>query len=112
MKQAIVIREDLDMSPGKIAAQACHASLAAYRVTDKVSKTRWEMEGEKVVVLECKSLQELLDLKGKAKLLRLSYATVTDAGFTEVPSGTITALAIGPDQDAVIDKITGNLKSL
>ena len=112
MKQAIVIRGDLVMSPGKIAAQACHASLASYRMTDRINKTRWEVEGEKVVVLGCKDMPELLDLKNKAKALRVSFSIVTDAGHTEVDPGTVTCLGIGPDQDSTIDKITGTLKSL
>lgn len=112
MKQVIVVREDLSMSPGKIAAQACHASLAAYRRTDKVSQTRWDVEGEKVVVVKCKDLKELLALRDQAKKLRLSWAIVQDAGFTEVPSGTITALGIGPDRDEVLDKVTRSLKPL
>ncbi len=112
MKQVIVVREDLGMSAGKMAAQACHASLASWKLTDKVSRTRWEFEGEKVVVLKCKNLEELITLKDKAKRLRVSYAIVKDAGFTEVKPGTITCLGIGPDQDNVIDKITGDLKPL
>jgi len=112
MKQVIVVREDLKMSSGKVAAQACHASLAAYRRADKISKTRWDVEGEKVVVVKCKDIRELMALKDKAKELRLSWATVQDAGHTEVEPGTVTALGIGPDKDEIIDKITGHLKPL
>ena len=112
MKQVIVIRDDLKMSPGKIAAQACHASLEAYRRADRVSQTRWDVEGAKVVVVKCRDIEELISLRDQAKKLRVSWALVQDAGFTEVEPGTITALGIGPDQDKVVDEITGNLKPL
>jgi len=112
MKQVIVIRGDLELSAGKIAAQACHASLAAWKVTDKVSKARWELEGEKVVVLKCGGLDELMELKNKAKALRISYAIIKDAGLTEVEPGTTTALGLGPDSDLTLDKVTGHLKMI
>jgi PTH2 family peptidyl-tRNA hydrolase len=112
MKQVIVVRGDLKLSAGKIAAQACHASMAAWKLTDKVSKAKWELEGEKVVVVKCKDVQELMDLKNKAKALRISYASVKDAGHTEVEPGTITALGLGPDTDLTLDKVTGQLKMI
>jgi PTH2 family peptidyl-tRNA hydrolase len=112
MKQVIVVRGDLELSKGKIAAQACHASLAVWKLTDKVSKAKWELGGEKVVVLKCKDLNELMDLKKKAKALRISYAIVKDAGHTEVEPGTITALGLGPDSDMTLDKVTGHLKMI
>ena len=37
-------------------------------------------------------------------------ALITDAGRTTVEPGTITCLAIGPDSDEKIDKITKELK--
>ena len=38
MKQAIVVRNDLKMGKGKIAAQCCHAAIGSYMV--KTSKIR------------------------------------------------------------------------
>ena len=34
MKQVIIMRGDLSISRGKIAAQACHASLGSYKRAD------------------------------------------------------------------------------
>ena len=112
MKQVIVVRDDLKLSPGKMAAQACHASLSAWKVTDKVSQAKWAIEGEKVVVVKCKDIQELMDLKDKAKALRISYAVITDAGHTEIEPGTVTCIGLGPDSDLTLDKVTGHLKMM
>lgn len=59
------------------------------------------------------SLEELLEIERQAKEAGLLTALITDAGYTEfhgVP--TITALAIGPNWNEDIDKITKNLKLL
>ena len=47
MKQVMVIRTDLKMGKGKIAAQACHASLGAYKKSDSQKIRKWESESEK-----------------------------------------------------------------
>ena len=44
MKQAIVIRVDLGMSTGKLAAQACHASVAAAFAARNDDFSRWFAE--------------------------------------------------------------------
>ncbi len=112
MKQAIVIRKDLKMGKGKAIAQACHASLGAYKKTNFLIRKLWEIEGEKKVVLACKDLNELKDLERKAKKLKLPCFLVIDAGKTQLEPGTPTALGIGPAKDELIDKITGKLKLL
>jgi len=114
-KMAIVIRSDLDMSPGKVAAQACHACLEAYekarRRKDEYWK-EWHKEGAKKVILKAKSLEELLDLEKKARRLKLPYALIVDRGLTEIPPNTPTALGIGPSISKLIDKVTGHLPLL
>lgn len=103
---------DLKLSSGKMAAQACHACLNSYLKTGLAVRKAWELEGAKKIVLGCESLDELRSLEVKARSLRLPHSMITDAGHTEVPAGTITALGVGPGKDAEIDKITGSLKLL
>lgn len=111
-KQVIVIRKDLKMSEGKKCAQSAHASLGAFRKAKKSVVSQWEKHGEKKIVLEIGSRNDLLKLFEKAKKEKLPVSLVKDAGLTELESGTVTALGIGPDESKKIDKITGKLKLL
>jgi PTH2 family peptidyl-tRNA hydrolase len=110
VKQAIVIRKDLGMSVGKKCVQAAHASLGAYKKSRNSVIKDWEEEGEKKVVLEIGSKTELLELNEKAKKLRIPTYLVRDAGLTEVKPGTYTSLGIGPEDDKLIDRVTGDMK--
>lgn len=112
MKQVMVIRTDLKMGKGKIAAQSCHASLGAYKRADKNIIRKWESEGEKKVVVKVGSLRELYEIYEMVKNTDIPSYLVQDAGRTELPSGTVTCLGIGPDEDEKIDKITDELKLL
>lgn len=108
-----MIRQDLKLSKGKLAAQVAHASLGAYR---KAAQTypkdveEWEKIGEKKVVLKVDGLKQLQEIKKKAGQAGLPLCLINDAGRTELPSGTTTALGIGPAKESEIDKITGHLK--
>lgn len=112
MKQVMVIRSDLKMGKGKIAAQACHASLGAYKKADLHKIRKWEREGEKKVVVKVKDLRELYEVYEILKKTDIPIYLVQDAGRTELPEGTVTCLGIGPDDDEKIDKITSELKLL
>jgi len=111
-KQVILIRKDLNMSTGKIAAQSCHASLSSYKKADKLNIKKWDLSGQKKVVLEINSENEILKIYDKVKGAKIPNFLVKDAGLTELEPGTITALGIGPDDEKKIDKITGSLKLL
>jgi len=111
-KQVIVIRKDLNLSIGKTAVQVAHASLAAYARTGKLIKDKWAREGAKKVVLSVNSEAELKELYDKAKHRGLNAVLIKDAGLTEIPPGTTTALALGPEKNEIIDKLTGNLPLL
>jgi len=111
-KQVIAIRIDLKMSKGKTAAQAAHASLSAMEKVDKKIAAAWKKEGQKKVVLEIKDLAELMSIRKKCDKEKIPNVLVADAGLTELPAGTVTALAIGPEKEEKIDKMTGHLPLL
>ena len=111
-KQCIVIRADLKLTKGKAAVQAAHASILSYELAPIQDRERWKQQGQKKVVLKVYSLEELKKLRDAAEKLGLPCAIVEDAGLTEVPPGTVTALGIGPASAEEIDKVTGHLKLL
>ncbi|MCD6483157.1 MAG: peptidyl-tRNA hydrolase [Candidatus Aenigmarchaeota archaeon] len=111
-KQAIVVRKDIRMGKGKLAAQVAHASLQAFLISDEKTRNEWLSEGAKKVVLKVSSLKTLLNLYEKAKKLKLPVVIIRDAGKTQVNKGTITCIGIGPEREDKIDKITGKLKLL
>ncbi len=74
-KQAIVVRADLKMGKGKLAAQASHASLAAYNLVRKKYPEiaeRWLNEGQKKIVLKVKDESELIFIWQSAQAFRAS----------------------------------------
>ena len=63
MKQVIVVRNDLKMGKGKLAAQCCHACLGSYEKVNSSVIRRWESEGSAKVVLKVSSLDDLFVIK-------------------------------------------------
>lgn len=111
-KQVIVVRMDLRMGKGKLSAQCAHASLGAYKLADKKLREKWESEGGKKVVLGVRDLRELLHIRNSVEKAGIPNFLVRDAGRTNIPAGSITALGIGPEKEEKIDKITSKLKML
>ncbi len=115
LKQAIVIRADLEMGKGKIAAQASHASVEGYIETAFHSPEKseeWWRQGQKKIVLKVKSEKELRELFLKAKSGGMIAIMIRDAGHTQIRAGTITALVVGPDDEKKVDAVTSKLKLL
>ena len=114
-KQAIIIRSDIKMSTGKKVAQGCHAAVVAVELAQKYHPsiyTNWKTEGQKKIVLKVTSEEELLQLYNDAKRQNVPCSLIQDAGLTQIPAGTKTAVAIGPFTSAEIDNLTRNLKLL
>jgi|SRR3989344_3160794 len=111
LKQVILIREDLELSKGKTAVQCSHASAEAVLKSSKKIIEEWRKFSKKVV-LKVDNEDDLIKYKKEAEKAKLVTALIRDAGLTEIPPGTITCLAIGPDKEEKIDKITGKLKTL
>jgi PTH2 family peptidyl-tRNA hydrolase len=115
MKQAIVVRTDLGMGKGKIAAQVAHASLSAAEAARQRKGgwyDAWKNGGQPKVVLKVGSEAELEEIFRKAKSSGLPASYIEDRGLTQVESGTATCVGIGPAPDPAIDEITGKLKLL
>ncbi|WP_049981807.1 peptidyl-tRNA hydrolase Pth2 [Halolamina rubra] len=109
MKQAIVARTDLGMGTGKLAAQVAHASLSAYEDADERTRRAWKGEGQKKVVLKGSGEDQLFELADRAEREGLPNAVVRDAGHTQLDPGTATTVAIGPGDDEIVDRVTGDL---
>lgn len=111
IKQVIVVRTDLGMGRGKIAAQVGHACVMGAEHVRR-SHPGWHAEwwaGQEKVVLKVRSLQELAGIKRHAIDLGLPWSEVADAGHTQVEPGTTTCISIGPAPEDLIDRVTGGL---
>ena len=115
VKLILIINNGLKMGKGKIAAQAGHASVqATLKAGEKnpLALQAWLSSGQKKVCLKGDDADHLLALEKQAKEAGLLTSKIHDAGHTQIPSGSLTVLAIGPCQDDLVEKITGNLKLL
>lgn len=63
VKQILIVRTDLKMGKGKIAAQCCHGAIGAYKKSSKDKIRKWENDAYGKVVLKVKTLDELIELK-------------------------------------------------
>src|SRR3989344_9100083 len=82
MKQAILVRKDLKMPSGKLAAQVSHASVSAAFKSTKNNIEAWELSGMKKVVLKVDNLSELLNYEKLAKKNKLVTSLIKDLGKT------------------------------
>jgi len=116
IKQVIVVRSDLKMGKGKVAAQVAHAALDAAEAARHKHPDwydSWREQGQaKVVVKSDGGEGALIDLQKQARSLGLPSSLIQDRGLTQVEPGTTTCLGIGPGPSGEIDKVTGKLKLL
>jgi peptidyl-tRNA hydrolase, PTH2 family len=114
-KQVIVVRKDLGMGTGKLAAQVAHAAVTAVEIT-KIRNLNWFNSwfkaGQAKVVVKVQTLGELLEIRKHAESLHLTVAEIQDSGLTQIPAGTVTCIGIGPGPSGLIDKVTNHLKLL
>ena len=127
VKQVIAVRKDLNMRKGKLAAQVAHASMKVFfdrltifdnnyaaKIYDLTPEMKEWIKGifTKVVV-GVENEDEINRLALMAHGNNVPFAVITDAGHTEFHGQpTVTCIAVGPDKEEKIDKITGDLKLL
>lgn len=124
-KQVIVMKKfpkARNMRTGKYIAQGAHASLGALLslssiVDDKLiiplnNPFIWDWITGRFTKVTCyvETDEELVFIHNSAKLAGIASSLITDAGLTEfngVP--TLTAVGVGPNDEELINKITGHL---
>ncbi|KAJ9546137.1 hypothetical protein OSB04_025844 [Centaurea solstitialis] len=131
-KMVLVVRNDLKMGKGKIAAQCSHATLGLYKkILHRAPKAlnRWEMCGQVKVVVKIESEDDMLVLQEKAKAMAIPTHIVIDAGRTQIAPSELSSVLLGnyliflyfPDSKTVmavlgpadmVDDVTGGLKLL
>ncbi len=112
-KLVVVVRDDIKMSVGKLAAQVAHAAVTcALEAKSRKPKwfSEWLKEGQRKVVLRAEDMDQLRALKDQAMRAGLPQALITDAGLTELAPNTTTCLGIGPAPENLLDPITGSLQ--
>ncbi|TBU35020.1 peptidyl-tRNA hydrolase II [Dichomitus squalens] len=103
-KMVLVVRTDLGMTTGKIAAH--HATLACYKALQKTNPAllkHWERTGQAKIALKATSEDELLELEAIAKSLNLAARSILDASVTDT-------CALCPVE--LVNKVTGKLRLL
>lgn len=111
-KQVIIVRQDLKLPKGKLAAQVGHACVEAFTKADSSVQASWRVLGQKKVVLKVADEKTLKNFFIDAKNAGLPVALITDAGKTCIAPGTVTCLGIGPAEEDKIDLITEDLGML
>src|SRR3989338_11664433 len=106
LKQVILIRQDLRLQKGKLSSQVSHASVEAVLISDRNIVNEWRKNGMKKSILKVKDLDELWLYEKEAMKNKLKVAIIRDAGKTFFKNPEITCIAIGPDKEEKIDKIT------
>ena len=112
-KLVVVVRADVGMGRGKLAAQVAHAAVAA-ALSARGSRDfdAWLGEGQPKVVLSVSDGDQLGAVAAAADAADLPVHVIRDAGRTQLAPGTPTCCAIGPADSARIDAVTGGLSLL
>jgi peptidyl-tRNA hydrolase, PTH2 family len=112
-KLAVVVRTDLGMGRGKIAAQVAHAAVAAVLAgLGGADLAAWLRDGQPKVVLKVPTAAQLEDVVRRAEGAGLPAELIRDAGRTQVAPGTLTCCAIGPADGGRVDEATAGLSLL
>lgn len=112
-KMVLVVRNDLKMGKGKVAAQCSHAAVSAYKQVQRRNPEllkQWEYCGQPKVVVKAPDEDTLIDLLCRAKEVGLLVSLIQDAGRTQIAPGSRTVLGVGPGPADLVDKVTGDLK--
>ncbi|XP_050431949.1 peptidyl-tRNA hydrolase 2, mitochondrial-like isoform X1 [Adelges cooleyi] len=108
-KMALLVRHDLKMGKGKVAAQCSHAMVHSYEAGLKLIPgviANWELSGRQVDVFKIADEETMLKISDLAAAENFNVYIVVDAGRTQVAPKSKTVMAIGPAKCSQLDEIT------
>ena len=108
----IVVHDALGLPRGRLATEVAHASIAAFLAASPEAQRKWLDEGMPKVVLRCDSEAEVMGLHSVADRAGLPAQLVHDEGYTAAPRGGVTCLGLGPAENAELETITSNLRTV
>ncbi|XP_053669238.1 probable peptidyl-tRNA hydrolase 2 [Anopheles marshallii] len=114
-KMVLVVRNDLKMGKGKIAAQCGHAAVGAFESglrNTPAAIRKWQSSGQAKIALKVDTELAMMEIYRTAKANKLNCCLIRDAGRTQIEANTKTVLAIGPAPNVAVDSVTGHLKLL
>ena len=115
LKMVFVINHEFKMGKGKIAAQVGHAAVKATLQSGEHRPElldAWLSTGQKKVCVKADDVRQLEQIEHQAKHHQILISKIHDAGHTQIPAGSYTVLALGPDEEEKLDALTGELKLL
>ncbi|CDF36691.1 unnamed protein product [Chondrus crispus] len=103
-KMVILVRTDLNMTTGKIAAQASHAAVRLYQTACKLGAcNRWNNGGQRKLVLRVGGEKQMDDVVRRARERKLAVAVVRDEAQVK------TAVSV-LGEGRTVNEVTGHLK--
>ena len=114
LKMYMIVRSDLRMTPGKVAAQCAHAAIGAYKTAQAhglgALLTTWESRHDAAkITLRVNDEAALWKIHDALSSVTTTYCVV-DVGRTQVPRDSVTVLAIGPVDAAAVHDVLSKLK--
>lgn len=111
-KMVLVVRTDLKMGKGKIAAQCTHAGVGACLQLSPQEYRHYRRSGQTKVVVKVSTWEALEELQRQAEAQHLVHQLQVDAGLTQIPEHSPTVLALGPAPASAVDRLTRTLSLL
>ncbi len=107
-----LVRHDLRMGKGKIAAQCGHAVQDLIMDCPKDVLYDYRRNNSPKICLKVPDLEQLTKIADQCKEQKIPHTLIIDAGKTQIPADTTTVLGIGPVRKYLVFPLVQNLSLL
>ena len=114
LKMVFVINHELKMGKEKslLRLDTLLSKQRSTRVKCVLNFSCWLSTGQKKICVKADDARHIEQIEQQAKQHNVLSSKTHDAGHTQIPAGSLTVLALGPDEDEKLDALTGELKLL